>query len=90
VYAFGVIVWEMLSGVRAWDKLTPAQVMLAVALQQQTLSFAACPLPELPRCLLMHARSLHHGGACDGSSMAIAQFVSHTSLLCTYDLCTVR
>lgn len=55
VYAFGVLLWEMLSGVRAWDKLTPAQVMLAVALQQEALTIPACALPELTRCAAISA-----------------------------------
>ena len=50
VFAFGVLLWEMLSGERAWDKQTPAQVMLAIALQQNMLTLPPTPLPELNRC----------------------------------------
>ncbi len=39
VYAFGVLVWEMVCGVRAWEGLTPPQVMLAVACQNKQLTF---------------------------------------------------
>ena len=49
MYAFGVLLWEMMSGCRAWDGLTPAQVMLAVALQQQTLSYPPNAHPDLVR-----------------------------------------
>ena len=49
VYAFGVLLWEMMAGQRAWDGLTPAQVMLAVALQKRTLAYPSNTLPELAR-----------------------------------------
>ena len=49
VYAFGVLLWEMVNGQRAWDGLTPAQVMLAVALQKKTLVYPSNSLPELAR-----------------------------------------
>ena len=49
VYAFGVLLWEMVNGQRAWDGLTPAQVMLAVALQKRTLVYPSNALPELAR-----------------------------------------
>lgn len=49
MYAFGVLLWEMMNGRRAWDGLTPAQVMLAVALQQQTLSYPPNAHPDLVR-----------------------------------------
>lgn len=49
VYAFGVLLWEMVIGQRAWDGLTPAQVMLAVALQKKTLIYPSNSLPELAR-----------------------------------------
>ena len=49
VYAFGVLLWEMVSGQRAWDGLTPAQVMLAVALQKRALVYPSNALPELAR-----------------------------------------
>ncbi|CAL8465638.1 g5174 [Coccomyxa elongata] len=39
VYAFGVLLWEMVCGQRAWDGLTPPQVMLAVACQQKQLTY---------------------------------------------------
>ena len=35
VYAFGVLLWEMLSGERAWANLTPPQVMVAVTCQNK-------------------------------------------------------
>ena len=49
MYAFGVLLWEMVNGQRAWDGLTPAQVMLAVALQKRTLVYPSNALPELAR-----------------------------------------
>lgn len=49
MYAFGVLLWEMMNGKRAWDGLTPAQVMLAVALQKQTLKYSQNAHPELVR-----------------------------------------
>ncbi|BDA44193.1 probable serine/threonine-protein kinase STY13 at C-terminar half [Coccomyxa sp. Obi] len=49
VFAFGVLLWEMLSGERAWNKQTPAQVMMAVALQQNMLTLPPTSLPELNR-----------------------------------------
>ena len=49
MYAFGVLLWEMMNGKRAWDGLTPAQVMLAVALQKQTLTYLPHAHPELVR-----------------------------------------
>ncbi len=49
MYAFGVLLWEMMNGKRAWDGLTPAQVMLAVALQKQTLKYPPNAHPELVR-----------------------------------------
>ena len=49
MYAFGVLLWEMMNGQRAWDGLTPAQVMLAVALQKQTLKYTPAAPPELVR-----------------------------------------
>ncbi len=50
MWSFGVLLWEMLSGKRAWSKMTPAQVMLAVTLRQQELPFPAWAPPELTRC----------------------------------------
>lgn len=50
MYAFGVLLWEMLTGGRAWEGMTPAQVMLAVALNQQRLSYPAWSPPDLTRC----------------------------------------
>ena len=40
---------KMVSGQRAWDGLTPAQVMLAVALQKRALVYPSNALPELAR-----------------------------------------
>lgn len=49
MYAFGVLLWEMLSGERAWYKQTPAQVVLQVAFQNNSLQLPLIPLPELSR-----------------------------------------
>lgn len=54
MYAFGVLLWELMNGKRAWDGLTPAQVMLAVALQRQTLSYPPHAHPELVRQVPPH------------------------------------
>ena len=69
MYAFGVLLWEMMSGKRAWDGLTPAQVMLAVALQKQTLKYPPNAHSELARQgpYLGHLQSwspLMHCGIC--------------------------
>ena len=43
-FSFGVLLWEMASGARAWAGLTHPQIMLAVALQRQALTLP----PETP------------------------------------------
>ena len=43
-FSFGVLLWEMASGARAWAGLTHPQIMLAVALQRQALTLP----PESP------------------------------------------
>ena len=54
VYSFGVLLWEMVSGVRAWEGMTPPQIMMAVACQGQQLEFPRdCP-PELIRFPRLH------------------------------------
>lgn len=68
VFAFGVLLWEMLSGERAWDKQTPAQIMLAVALQQNMLTLPPTCLPELNRC---------------APALAKCQLLPSNSLLCS-------
>lgn len=50
VYAFGVLLWEMLCGERAWQNLTAPQIMLAVACQNRQLEFPNCIPAELARC----------------------------------------
>ncbi len=82
MYAFGVLLWEMLTGGRAWDGLTPAQVMLAVALNQQRLSYPITSPPDLTRCVPCRLRSPPlHGmvtalvrqlAACCNSAMGVA------------------
>ena len=44
VYAFGVLMWELYHGVRAWDGLNHAQVIHAVAIMNAGLEFTpGCP-----------------------------------------------
>ena len=44
VYAFGVLMWELYHGVRAWDGLNHAQVIHAVAIMNTGLEFTrGCP-----------------------------------------------
>ena len=44
VYAFGVLMWELYHGVRAWDGLNHAQVIHAVAIMNSGLEFSpGCP-----------------------------------------------
>ncbi|CAL8465702.1 g5238 [Coccomyxa elongata] len=47
VYAFGVLLWEMACGKRAWGGLSTPQVMLAVAYQQNQLTYPTWAPPEL-------------------------------------------
>ena len=49
VYAFGVLLWEMLSGERAWANLTPPQVMVAVTCQNKTLEFPSWTMHDIAR-----------------------------------------
>ena len=44
VYAFGVLMWELYHGVRAWDGFNHAQVIHAVAIMNAGLEFTpGCP-----------------------------------------------
>ena len=51
VYAFGVLLWEMVSGQRAWGNLSTPQVMLAVANHQNPAH-----LPQLGTCRTCQVR----------------------------------
>ncbi len=51
MYAFGVLLWEVVCGVRAWDGLTPPQIMLSVACHHKTLELPNWVHPELARCV---------------------------------------
>ena len=55
VYAFGVLLWEMLSGERAWANLTPPQVMVAVTCQNKVLDFPSWTMHDIARS----AETLH-------------------------------
>ena len=49
LYSFGVLLWEMVCGVRAWENLSQPQVMIAVSCQGRQLEFPhKCPA-ELAR-----------------------------------------
>lgn len=41
VYAFGVLMWELFHGARAWEGLNHAQVIHAVAIMHSSLEFTA-------------------------------------------------
>ncbi len=49
VYAFGVLLWEMLSGERAWANLTPPQIMVAVTCQNKTLEFPSWTMHDIAK-----------------------------------------
>ncbi|KAG2486592.1 hypothetical protein HYH03_014762 [Edaphochlamys debaryana] len=55
VFAFGVLLWEMLSGTRPYEGLTPAQIAIGVALQGLRPTWPVDTWPELcaigQRCL---------------------------------------
>ena len=38
-FAFGVLLWEMYHGVRAWSSMNHAQIITAVAVNKNTLKF---------------------------------------------------
>jgi hypothetical protein len=39
VYAFGVVMWEMVAHTRAWAGMLHAQIMFAVAMRRRQLEF---------------------------------------------------
>jgi len=55
LYAFGVLLWEMMAGCRAWASMKHAQIMHCIVVEQKTLQFPAYTPPaykELAqRCL---------------------------------------
>lgn len=55
VYAFGVLLWEMLSGERAWANLTAPQIMVAVTCQNKTLEFPSWTMHDIARSARPHA-----------------------------------
>lgn len=55
VYSFGVLLWELYCGQRAWDGLSGFQITYAVLWNSQTLQFpddAPAPLRDLARSCL--------------------------------------
>lgn len=46
MYAFGVLMWEMWHGVRAWSSLTFAQIITAVVANKKSLSFNDTANPQ--------------------------------------------
>lgn len=49
MYAFGVLLWEMLSGERAWHDLTPPQIMVAITCQNKILQFPSWTMHDIAR-----------------------------------------
>ena len=49
VYAFGVLLWEMMSGERAWADLTPPQIMVAVTCHNKMLEFPPWTIHDIAK-----------------------------------------
>ena len=49
VYAFGVLLWEMMSGERAWADLTPPQIMVAVTCHNKMLEFPPWTMHDIAK-----------------------------------------
>ena len=50
MYSFGVLLYEMVAGRRAWPNMLASQIMLAVTLRGQKLQFPGSCMPELAEC----------------------------------------
>ena len=55
VYAFGVLMWEMMAGCRAWASMKHAQIMHSIVVERKALQFPAHTPPAYKalaqRCL---------------------------------------
>ena len=80
LYSFGVLLWEMICGARAWESLLPPQVMIAVSCQGQRLEFPhKCPaeLARCARCTASVFKTLPPGPAWPGSHALHTAATSH-------------
>jgi hypothetical protein len=46
VYSFGVLLWEMMAGCRAWASMKHAQIMHTIVVEQRSLKFPAYTPPD--------------------------------------------
>ena len=56
MYAFGVLLWEMMAGCRAWASMKHAQIMHSIVVERKSLQFPA-HTPEPYRALAQQCLS---------------------------------